>query len=249
MAEQSALVLIQGKPSQLPPGDSLTGVATGDLVVSSGLISTGSLPFGEQVVDISLAVNASGLIFAGDTIGLDGKDLVLAQTALISGTDALALAAIALASGTQAQQEAEIALASGNAALEAFKNFESRVIFNFTAASTVASGTPVGLDDTGGVQTVRVLGSSITPTYNSQPNFIGIAQTAAASGNVVSVLLPKSIDYSFSSLSPGVFYYLNPSISGLTDTSTKPTLWSTTVDWAPVGKAISSSGLLLLNTL
>jgi hypothetical protein len=144
-----------------------------------------------------------------------------------------------------AQSAANTALASGNAALSAAVNFQGSSSLTFTAASTIQKGNPVGLDGAGRVQVV----ASGRPTINSQNNFIGIAQAAVSSGSTVSVLLPDAIDFNQTGLSIGYFYYVNPTTSGFTTASGQPTAWSGAYNWGPVAKAVSSSGLLLLNPI
>lgn len=245
MAEKSPLVFVDGGFSQLPPGDSIEGVALGSLVAGSGLVGGGDLNTGSKRLDIGLAPNPSGIIFVGDALGLDGVDLATANTALASGNAGLTQSVAALTSGVAAQSAANTALASGNAALEDAVNFQGSSSVTLTSASTVQIGNPVGLDGTGRVQVV-VSGS---PTINAQNNFIGIAQATVASGTNLSVLLPRAIDFNQTGLSPGSFYYVNPTTSGFTTTSGQPTAWSGAYNWGPVGKAVSSSGLLLLNPM
>ena len=92
-------------------------------------------------------------------------------------------------------------------------------------------------------------GSTIAPTVSSRNNFIGVARNAAASGTPVTVLFPKSVAVNQSGLSTGSFYYVNPTTSGFTTASGQPTSWSGAYPWAPVAKAVSSSGLLLLDLI
>jgi hypothetical protein len=249
MAEKLPLVYVDGGLSQLPPGDSVEGIALGTLTAGSGLVGGGNLSTGDKRLDLALAANASGVVFVGDSIGLDGADVVLAAQALLSGNAGLSSATAALSSGVAAQSAASSALITCNNALNAAVNFTGGNSVEFTAASAVASGYAVGLDDTGKVQSVRASGSFIYPTIGSRNNFIGIAQNTAASGTNLNVLLPDSIDYNQSGLTVGSFYYVNPTTSGFTTASGQPSTWSGAYNWAPVAKAVSSSGLLLLNPL
>ena len=245
MAEKLPLVYIDGGLSQLPPGDSIDGVQLGTLTAGSGLVGGGDLNTGDKRFDIALAANPSGVIFVGDAIGLDGAAQVIAADALASGNAALVVSTTALSSGVVAQGEAETALASGNAALVAAANFTGSSSIQLTAASTIQLGNPVGLDDTGRVQVV-ISGS---PKISTQNNFIGTAQATVISGNSLNVLLPRAIDYNQTGLTTGSFYYVNPTTSGFTTASGQPASWSGAYNWAPVAKAVSSSGLLLLDTL
>jgi hypothetical protein len=245
MAEKLPLVYVDGGLSQLPPGDFIDGVQLGTLTAGSGLVGGGDLNTGNKRLDVGLAPNASGVIFVGDAIGLDGVAQAAATAALASGDAGLALGSTALSSGVVAQGEAATALASGNAALEAAVNFVGSSSVILTAASTIQLGNPVGLDDTGRVQVV-VSGS---PKISNQTNFLGTAQATVASGTNLNVLLPRAIDYNQTGLTPGSFYYVNPTTSGFTAASGQPSTWSGAYNWGPVAKAVSSSGLLLLNPL
>ena len=354
MAEKSPLVFVDGGFSQLPPGDSIEGLAYGSVTAGSGLVGGGDLSTGSKQVDVGLAASPSGVIFVGDSIGLDGVDVVLAGDAYSSGVAALEQADAALASGVAAQDLANVALASGNAALSAAVNFVDPTFVQFTAASAIASGSALGLDDSGRVQSLRevfdadtwnfglkvvfesanilytsatydstnnrvviaysdtgnfsygtaivgtvsgtsisfgtavVLGPSIftytstaydstnnrvviayrdagnssygtaivaapdsivLPTLSSQNNFIGIAQSTVASGTNLNVLLPRAVDYNQTGLTFGSFYYVDPTTNGFTTASGQPSTWSGAYNWSPVAKAVSSSGLLLLDTL
>ena len=89
----------------------------------------------------------------------------------------------------------------------------------------------------------------VYPQINSQSNFIGIAQTAAASGSAVQVRLPGSYDQNNTGLTPGAVYYVNPTTSGFTTTATQPSAWSGAVNWAPIGRAVNSTTLLLTDMI
>ena len=149
MAEKLPLVYVDGQLSQLPTGDTADGAALGSLTAGSGLVGGGDLQTGNKRLDVALASSASGVIFVGDSIGMDGADLVTASAALASGVAGSSASAIALASGVAAQPDANTALASGNAALDLAVNFSSSSSVDFTASSVIQAGNPVGLDDLG----------------------------------------------------------------------------------------------------
>lgn len=88
----------------------------------------------------------------------------------------------------------------------------------------------------------------VKPTLSSKNNFIGLAQTAAASGSPVQVRLPGSYDSTISGLTAGSLYYVDPIASGLSTTSS-PGNWSGTLTYSPVGRALNSSTFLLTDTL
>lgn len=110
MATRRPLVVVSGVTSELPVGDVVTGASAGTLVAGSGLDGGGALTGGSVTVNVSLAPAASGLIFVGDALGLDGAAQATATQALSSGN-------AALASGNAALSSAATAQASGNAAL------------------------------------------------------------------------------------------------------------------------------------
>ena len=245
MVERSPLVYVEGNISQLPPSGSIEGVQAGILIAGSGVVGGGDLSTGSKGYDIAITASPSGLIFVGDTLSLDGVAQRTAEAALASGNAGLALGTQALSSGTAAQVEASIALASGNAALYDAVNYQSGTLLTLTAASTVQTGNPVGFDDLGNIQAV----SSGVPTLNGRNNFIGIAQQTVSSGSNIDVLVPNGVDYTRTDLTIGLFYYVDPTTSGFTTASGQPSAWSGAYNWGPVGKAVSSSGLLLLNPM
>ena len=155
MARKYPIVLVDGTPRQLPPGDTVDGFNVGQALVGSGLVGGGDLATGDKRFDVALAATTSGLIFVGDSLGLTGEDKVTADTALASGNAALLVAEVAAASGVAAQSDANTALASGNAALYDAVNFESATSLQFVAGSDLTAGAPVGLDDGGRIQQIR----------------------------------------------------------------------------------------------
>jgi len=124
MTARRPLTLISGVTTELPVGDTVAGVSAGTLVAGSGLDGGGALDGGTVTVNASIAPAASGLIFVGDALGIDGSAtasgnaaLADAATALASGNAGILDAGVALASGNAALVDAGVALASGNAAL------------------------------------------------------------------------------------------------------------------------------------
>ena len=92
--------------------------------------------------------------------------------------------------------------------------------------------------------------TSVVPTLNSKTNFLGISQSTVASGTPCVVNLPGGVyNEPAANLTPGAFYYANPTTSGITTTSTAPSPWDGQVSWNYIGKAITTSGLLLINSL
>lgn len=88
------------------------------------------------------------------------------------------------------------------------------------------------------------------PVTSGNFSYLGIAQSAVSSGSNVTVLLPKSVDYNQSGLSVGTDYYLDVYSGGLTTASGVPPTWSGGAsNWAPVGRALNSSGLYLTSAI
>jgi hypothetical protein len=86
MTARRPLVLVSGAFSELPQGDSVLGTSAGDLTAGSGLDGGGDLDGSTRRFDISLAPNASGLIFVGSgesaQLGIDGAALAASQSAI-----------------------------------------------------------------------------------------------------------------------------------------------------------------------
>jgi hypothetical protein len=156
MVTRRPLVLDNGLFSELLDGDTINpGAVTTSVVAGSGL-SGGGAATSNSRLDLALAPNPSGVIYVGDSIGLDGQTLVVANDALASGNAAIGMAFNALASGNDSLVVASAALASGNSALALSSTFAGgSVQTTLTAASAVASGYVVGVDDAGRVQAVR----------------------------------------------------------------------------------------------
>lgn len=175
MAEKLPLVYVDGALSQLPPGDQVEGAVLGNLIAGSGLVGGGDLQTGPKRLDVALASNPSGLIFVGDTVGMDGADIVAADVALASGNAAVVYAEPALASGVAALAYANTALASGNASLTDAVNFVGSSAVVLTASSAIQAGNPVGLDDAGKVAACSVSSSPNSRSYGSALNLLAAA--------------------------------------------------------------------------
>jgi len=166
MASRIPVVTISGQISQLPPGDSVSGASFGSFVAGSGL--AGSAAFGSNLTpSISLSSNPSGLFISSGSLANNGSDLVAASSALASGVAANSAATVALASGNAAFPIANSALASGNAALSTIASAPAGVFQAYTASSTVISGSPVGVDNSNRIQTIRTVPTDF-PTFSSQ---------------------------------------------------------------------------------
>lgn len=158
MTERLPLVFVDGKLSQLPDGDTISGVNPGTLVAGSGLVGGGDLNTGTRRLDLALATNPSGVIFVNDAIGIDGSAEARADEATASGNAALRLGEDATNSGIAAQASGNIALASGNAALFNAVNFIGGSNLDIIADSDISPGDALALNDAGHVQ---ILGETI----------------------------------------------------------------------------------------
>ena len=142
-------------------------------------------------------------------------------------------------------------------------SFDTAVVFassdNYYIASTydstnnnvVISYRDAGNSDYGTAIVANTLGGTTsTPTLNSYPNFLGISQSTVASGSPCLVNLPGALYTDpTAGLTTGEFYYVDPTTSGVTTTSTKPTSWDGQVPWNYIGRAVTSSGLMLLKSI
>ena len=99
MASRRPLVIVSGQFSELPAGDTVLGTSAGTLAAGSGLSGGGALTGSTVTLDVSLATNASGLIFVGDALGIDGVVQTVASAAQASGNAALIVGSTAQASG------------------------------------------------------------------------------------------------------------------------------------------------------
>jgi hypothetical protein len=184
MTERLPLVFVDGKLSQLPDGDTISGVNPGTLVAGSGLVGGGDLNTGTRRLDVALATNTSGVIFVNDAIGIDGSAEARADEAAASGNAALRLGEDATNSGIAAQASGNIALASGNAALFNAVNFIGGSNLDIIADSDISPGDALALNDAGHVQ---VLGEKISGGFVLVPSGLdtstdtyGIGPTANA---------------------------------------------------------------------
>ena len=178
MTSLRPLVIEDGFVSELSAGDTVqTGGSSTEVVAGSGLVGGGSV--GPNIrLDFAVAPNPSGVIYVGDTIGNDGVASVNATVALASGNKAATEGSTALSSGNAALSTAVGALASGNAALDLVPTLvgggPTAVL---TAASAVASGYSVGVDDAGKVQSI---GLTVTSNPLSFPSSAVVFESARA---------------------------------------------------------------------
>jgi len=166
MVARRPLVSISGSTTELPPGDSVVGLSPGTLTAGSGLNGGGDLSANVNL-NILLAPNPSGLIFADGKLGVDGAVRSIAAEAVASGNYSLAVSSSAIASGLAGEALANAAIASGTAALVALDSAKAGVLETFTAASAIASGYAVGLDDSGRVQSINAVSDNTTREFGT----------------------------------------------------------------------------------
>lgn len=165
MAEKRPLVYKDGSISELPNGDSLGGdYVFGDVTAGSGLVGGGNLSDSNKRLDVALAPQPSGLIFADEKLGLDGTLETVATEANSAAIQASSLATVALASGLAAENLTEQALDTSNEALEKAANPGGSVTAKLTAVGSVDVGRGVGINDSGLLEQV-----STNPVYTSIP--------------------------------------------------------------------------------
>ena len=198
MVARRPLVNISGLTTELPPGDSVVGGSVGTLTAGSGLNGGGDLS-SAVTVNVSLAPNPSGLLFADGKLGVDGVARVTGAAALASGNFSLSTGTDALASGIAGSQLAATALASGNAALADISAIPGGTIETYTAASAVISGYAVGLDNNGKVQSLNYQSNtSNTFTVNTLSRFYtgtsyGIGDTSTGCGVIYDTINNKFV--------------------------------------------------------
>ena len=199
-----------------------------------GTVSGTSISFGTAVVfeSASSAYNSATYDSTNDRVVIAYQDV---------GNSGYGTAIVGTVSGTSISFGTAVVFesVSSDYISATYDSTNNRVVIAYRDNGNSSYGTAI----------VAAPGSTVAPTISSQNNFIGIAQSTVASGSNINVLLPRAIDFNQTSLTPGSFYYLDPTTSGFTTASGEPSAWVSGYAWAPVAKAVSSSGLLLLNPL
>lgn len=227
MATRRPLVIVSGVTSELPTGDTVVGASAGTLTAGSGLSGGGALTGGTVTLDISIATNPSGLIFVGDSLGIDGTALSSGNAALSSAASKLSLTggtltgAVVGFSGTANAPGVAIGSAtygfytpvagtlglSANGSGVLFANASGQLGFNVQAPV-------VNFDYSGGVaQNIVSLGTGSGITCS-----LGNYFTSTVSGNTT---------LTFSSVPSGRSYSFTHEVTHQTGTIT----WPSTVAW------------------
>ena len=169
MTQRSPLVIVNGRLSELAPGDSVEGASLGTVTASSGIVGGGDLNTGTKRVDLALATNPSGLVFTNNgSLASDGASLVTSQQALASGLAGQTAAAVAASGANEALAFSQVALASGNAALaDAVRSVAFSNSFSFTAASDFVPGDVVAINSAGQAQKITLISGSTALSYTT----------------------------------------------------------------------------------
>lgn len=163
MTQRSPIVIVNGRLSELQPGDSIAGSVLGNVAAGSGLVGGGDLNTGSKRLDVALADAPSGIVFANNSLSSDGASLVASSTALASGIAAQADAQVALSGSNQAIQTSFVALASGNAALaDAVQSVAYSNSLNLPTDSDVVAGDLVCFNSSGKVQKISAVSQSVS---------------------------------------------------------------------------------------
>jgi len=195
MVVRSALVLISGATSQLPPGDLVPGQdttaqASGNaaLVVASNALASGNL-------GISNAATALASGNAGISTGL---------TALASGNAALVVGSNALASGNAALVNAATALASGNAGistgLTALASGNAGISTGLTALASGNAGISTGLTALASGNAALVSAATALASGNAGISAAAAASASASAANTVATAALASGNAALSSV-------------------------------------------------
>ena len=169
MASRRPLVIVSGQFSELPAGDTVIAGAT--LAAGSGLSGGGALTGSTVTLDVSLATNASGLIFVGDALGIDGVVQTVASAAQASGNAALIVGSTAQASGNAGISAALTAQASGNAALSTKYDKTGGVLSGTVIVNKQSFGTINTVTSSGVLLVDFSTGNNFTVTLASNATF------------------------------------------------------------------------------
>ena len=171
MASRRPLILLSGQLSELPAGDTVLGASAGTLAAGSGLSGGGALTGSTVTLDVSLATNASGLIFVGDALGIDGVVQTVASAAQASGNAALIVGSTAQASGNAGISAALTAQASGNAALSTKYDKTGGVLSGTVIVNKQSFGTINTVTSSGVLLVDFSTGKNFTVTLASSATF------------------------------------------------------------------------------
>lgn len=202
-----------------------------------GTVSGTSISFGTQVLfEAASASNPASLYDP------DSNRVVFAYRD--GGNSNYGTAIAGTVSGTSISFGSASVFESANAARIsiAYDSVNKKIVISYQDNGNTKAGTSIVAD--------TLITYSYFPTLNSRPNVLGISQSTVASGETCAVNLPGTLyNDPTASLTLGAFYYPNPTTSGITVTSGQPTQWNGDVPWNYIGRAVTSSGLMLLKSI
>jgi hypothetical protein len=202
-----------------------------------GTVSGTSISFGTAVVFESASSSAISTTYDSTNNRVvvayrdnDNSDYGTAIVGTVSGTS--------ISFGTAVVFES----ANTNLTSAIYDSTNNRVVIAYQDVGNSSYGTAIVADS--------LFTTAYNPTLNSYPNVLGISQSTVASGVSCLVNLPGTLyTATTASLTTGAFYYADPTTSGVTTTSAKPISWDGQVPWNYIGRAVSSSGLMLLKSI
>lgn len=214
----------------------ITYVSTGTYVVI-GTVSGTSISVGSPILVHSSSSSDT------DTVYDSSNNRVAILTAY--NTDAFTYGLVGRVSGTSITISNQYTVSSAQRGQTitsvVYDSVDDRIVFVY---SSYVASTPKAYARV--AKTGLFLRPSLTGRLN---NFIGIAQSTVASGAPVSVRLPGSYDQNNTGLTTGALYYVDPTTSGFTTAGGVPAAWSGSVNWAPVGRAVNSTTLMLTDMI
>ena len=202
-----------------------------------GAVSGTSISFGTAVVFESASTN-----YLSTTYDSTNNKVVISYRDAANSDYGTSI--VGTVSGSSISFDTAVVFASSNTPYIAstYDSTNNNVVISYRDAGNSDYGTAIVANTLGG--------TTSTPTLNSYPNFLGISQSTVASGSPCLVNLPGALYTDpTAGLTTGEFYYVDPTTSGVTTTSTKPTSWDGQVPWNYIGRAVTSSGLMLLKSI
>ena len=202
-----------------------------------GTVSGTSISFGTAVVFESVSSD-----YISSTYDSTNNRVVIAYTD--SGNSSYGTAIVGTVSGTSISFGTAVVFESASSPHTSltYNSTNNRIVIAYADVGNSSFGTAIVANE--------LISTSYIPTINSFPNVLGVSQSTVASGSSCLVNLPGTLyNEPAANLTTGAFYYANPTTSGITTTSTKPTSWNGQVPWSFIGRAVTSSGLMLLKSI
>jgi len=202
-----------------------------------GTVSGTSISFGTAVV-----FESADSRYISATYDSTNSRVVIAYTDF--GNSSYGTAIVGTVSGTSISFGTAVVFESASSPYTSltYNSTNNRIVIAYADVGNSSFGTAIVANE--------LISTSYIPTINSFPNVLGVSQSTVASGSSCLVNLPGTLyNEPAANLTTGAFYYANPTTSGITTTSTKPTSWNGQVPWSFIGRAVTSSGLMLLKSI